>query len=55
MGGEGEDVIMRDNDIFDHSMRDFSNNLPESGLNGNQKKKDAEDFEEEKDDGTSKR
>ena len=26
---EREDVIMRENDIFDHSMRDYSNNIQE--------------------------
>lgn len=28
-----EDIVMRENDIFDHSMRDFSNNQQEAQNN----------------------
>lgn len=37
---------MRDNDLFDHSLRDFPNNQQEP--------KKKEDLEEEKDDGKQK-
>ena len=49
----GEDIIMRDNDIFDHSLRDFSNNQQDALQQP--KQKEVEDLEEEKDDGTGKR